>query len=65
MMQMVYVDTLQSASGCDSISTLNLTIKDLNVGDTTIACDSAEWNGVTYDSSGVYVDTVQSMVVIV
>ena len=25
-------DTLQSASGCDSISTLNLTIKDLNVG---------------------------------
>ena len=59
----VYVDTLQSASGCDSIATLNLTIKDLNVGDTTIlvACDSAEWNGVTYDSSGVYVDTVQSI----
>ena len=28
------------------------------MGDTTIlvACDSAEWNGVTYDSSGVYVD---------
>ena len=59
----VYVDTLQSASGCDSIATLNLTIKDLNVGDTTIlvACDSAEWNGVTYDSSGVYVDTLQSI----
>ena len=59
----VYVDTLQSAAGCDSIATLNLTIKDLNVGDTTIlvACDSAEWNGVTYDSSGVYVDTIQSI----
>ena len=26
----VYVDTLQSASGCDGISTLNLTIKDLS-----------------------------------
>ena len=59
----VYVDTLQSASGCDSIATLNLTIKDLNVGDTTIlvACDSAEWNGVTYDTSGIYVDTLQSI----
>ena len=59
----VYRDTLQSASGCDSIATLNLTIKDLNVGDTTIlvACDSAEWNGVTYDTSGIYVDTLQSI----
>ena len=59
----VYRDTLQSASGCDSIATLNLTINDLNVGDTTIlvACDSAEWNGVTYDTSGIYVDTLQSI----
>ena len=40
-----------------------MTIKELNVGDTTIlvACDSAEWNGVTYDTSGVYVDTLQSI----
>ena len=29
----VYVDTLQSIAGCDSIATLNLTIKDLNDGD--------------------------------
>ena len=59
----VYVDTLQSSAGCDSIATLNLTIKDLNVGDTTIlvACDSAEWNGVMYDTSGIYVDTLQSI----
>ena len=51
----VYVDTLQAQAGCDSIATLNLTIKDLNVGDTTIlvACDSAEWNGVMYDTSGI------------
>ena len=59
----IYVDTLQAQAGCDSIATLNLTIKDLNVGDTTIlvACDSAEWNGVTYDTSGIYVDTLQSI----
>ena len=50
----VYVDTLSSVSGCDSIATLNLTIKELNVGDTLVlvACDSAEWNGVMYDTSG-------------
>ena len=59
----VYVDTLSSVSGCDSIATLNLTIKELNVGDTLVlvACDSAEWNGVMYDTSGVYVDTLQSI----
>ena len=59
----VYVDTLQAIAGCDSIATLNLTIKDLNVGDTTIlvACDSAEWNGVMYDTSGIYIDTLQSI----
>ena len=59
----VYVDTLQAQAGCDSIATLNLTIKDLNVGDTTIlvACDSADWNGVMYDTSGIYVDTLQSI----
>ena len=53
----VYVDTLQSVAGCDSIATLNLTIKDLNVGDTTIlvACDSAEWNGTTYDLSLIHI----------
>ena len=52
----VYRYVTSSIAGCDSIVTLNLTIKDLNVGDTTIlvACDSAEWNGVMYDTSGVY-----------
>jgi hypothetical protein len=59
----VYVDTLQSIAGCDSIATLNLTIKDLHVADTVVlvACDSAEWNGVMYDTSGLYVDTLQSI----
>ena len=26
-----------------------------------IACDSALWNTTTYDSSGVYVDTLQTL----
>ena len=26
-----------------------------------VACDSAEWNGVMYDTSGIYVDTLQSI----
>ena len=59
----VYVDTLQSVAGCDSIVTLDLTINGSDAGDTTVlvACDSAVWNTQTYDSSGVYVDTLQSV----
>ena len=47
----VYVDTVQSIAGCDSIITLDLTINNSYLADTTIlvACDSAVWNGVTYD----------------
>ena len=49
MISGVYTDTLQAQAGCDSVAIFNLTINDLNVGDTTslIACDSAEWNGTT------------------
>jgi len=58
----VYTDTLQAQAGCDSVSILNLTIKDLNVGDTTVitACDSIELNGTTYTATGLYNDTLQS-----
>ena len=43
--------------------TLDLTINGSNAGDTTtlVACDSAVWNAITYDSSGVYVDTLQTV----
>ena len=43
----VYVDTLQSVAGCDSIMTLDLTINGSGYGDTTVltACDSTVWNG--------------------
>ena len=38
----VYVDTLQSVAGCDSIVTLDLTINGSDAGDTTtlVACDT-------------------------
>ena len=58
----VYRDTLQAQAGCDSVSKLVLTVKDLNVGDTLllVACDSAEWRGTKYMTSGIYSDTLQS-----
>ena len=58
----VYRDTLQAQAGCDSVSKLVLTVKDLNVGDTTtlIACDSTVWNATTYKTTGVYSDTLQT-----
>ena len=40
----VYVDTISSTSGCDSIMTLNLTIKDLHVADTAV---SVAYNNLT------------------
>ena len=60
----VYVDTLQSVAGCDSIIILDLTINSSYSGDTIVltACDSALWNSYElYDSSGVYVDTLQTL----
>ena len=58
-----YTDTLQSLSGCDSRH-LDLTINNLNSGDTTIlvACDSAEWNGVTYDSRTIHIAGCDSII---
>ena len=45
------------------VVTLTLTINNAATGDTTvlIACDSTVWGGVTYDSSGLYSDTLQSV----
>ena len=50
-------------SGCDSVVTLTLIINNAATGDTTLltACDSTVWGGVTYDSSGLYSDTLQSV----
>ena len=60
----VYKDTLQSAQGCDSIVTLNLTVLLEVVGKEEIATvcygGSYKWGGVDYSVSGVYSDTLQS-----
>ena len=60
-----YTDTLVAANGCDSIVTLHLTIENCTVPDctvtgeeTVVACDSYDWNGNTYTTSGDYVDTI-------
>jgi len=47
--------TLSNAAGCDSVVTLNLTVNygSHNVTDTAY-CNSFTWNGVTYDTTGVY-----------
>ena len=41
--------------GCDSTSTLNLTINGSTTSSITVTeCDTYTWNGTTYTSSGVY-----------
>ncbi len=45
-------DTLTAFDGCDSVVTLNLTIKHSNTGDTTaVSCGSFTWYGTTYTAS--------------
>jgi gliding motility-associated-like protein len=59
----VYVDTLVSANGCDSIATLELTVLDV-LTETILAeiCEGEEYafNGELYTESGIYVDTLVS-----
>ena len=51
----VYVHTLQTTAGCDSIVTLRLTInKSDTVEFTEVACDSYTWHGEKYESTGDY-----------
>ena len=58
-----YSKTLTNAAGCDSIATLNLTIKQTSSSTTnTTACGSYIWNGVTYTSSGTYNKTLVNAV---
>lgn len=54
--------TYASWAGCDSLSTLNLTISQSNsivINDT--ACGERVWNGSTYTMSGVYTNTFTNM----
>ena len=52
-----------ASNTCDSIVVTSLTVLPQNIGDTTVltACDSTVWGGVTYDSSGLYSDTLLSV----
>ena len=53
----IYYDTLQTATGCDSIISIDLTINNSFNGRydySTVACDSAAWQGTTYTTSGMY-----------
>ena len=59
----IYVDTVQTSLGCDSIVTLDLTINNSAMtADTVTACDSYTWmhNSMLYTTTGIYVDTVQT-----
>lgn len=48
-----YLDTLTAQNGCDSIVTLQLTVKNSSSGDTSAAaCDSFTWHGTTYTAGG-------------
>ena len=62
----LYIDTLINSAGCDSVTSLDLTIINSSTSTTTLTvCDSLDWNmvnGITYTSSGVYVDTLVNSV---
>ena len=49
----ITTDTTENAAGCDSITTLYLTVNQCSTEEVT-ACDSYEWNNLLLTSSGVY-----------
>jgi hypothetical protein len=56
-----YVRTLTTVNGCDSVVTLNLSIKNPTISFDTISnCSAFIWNGLNVDTSGVYVATLQN-----
>ncbi|MBH83749.1 MAG: hypothetical protein CMP70_03635, partial [Flavobacteriales bacterium] len=58
-----YIDTLTSFNGCDSIININLSFLDeATSSDDVTACDSFDWNGVTYTESGTYTFTTTNAV---
>ena len=58
----IYLDTLLNAAGCDSILTLNLTLKPNTASTTNISVCSNQlpftWNGNIYTAAGSYNDTI-------
>jgi len=60
-----YFATVSSVNGCDSLVTLNLTLKNSSSSTQNVsACNSYTWptNGVTYTTSGVYTEVLTNAV---
>lgn len=57
-----YTVTLTSAAGCDSIATLNLSVKPVSSSTTNVNICASElpyhWNGNSYPAAGIYVITL-------
>ena len=61
----IYYDTLSTINGCDSILELTLTVNYSTVGtEERFICfgDSTVWEGVAYDSTGIYTTTLTNAV---
>jgi len=58
----IYMDTLQTILGCDSIVALHITINhSIATEFSATACDTYTWHGKEYTASGNYVDTLQTI----
>ena len=59
----IYIDTIPSQAGCDSIVTLHLTInRSSTTEETEVVCDSYTWtDGKTYTESGTYYQYLQTV----
>ena len=53
---------LTTVNGCDSVAVLNLTVTEPDTSFTeVIACESYEWNGITYTESGTYTTVLNDL----
>ena len=59
----IYIDTLQTVHGCDSVVTMDLTINYSFYAEESItACDSMTWdNVITYTPNRIYYDSLQTI----
>ena len=56
--------TCENAAGCDSVTTLHLTVNQCSTTEIT-ACDSYTWRGVNYTTSGTYTSGTDTLVLTV
>ncbi|MCF8239216.1 MAG: gliding motility-associated C-terminal domain-containing protein, partial [Saprospiraceae bacterium] len=59
----IYLDTLTTSSGCDSIITLLLTVNEFLTTEVNASICQGEtylFNGIYYDSTGIYLDTLST-----